>query len=406
MTTRYVPSVYTTIQAAVNACVSGDVVEVNGGTYTETVTHASTTNIMLRAAYGTRVAFTGRITCRSGWSVRGFDFTYATLTSSDFCFGSSSLGRFSIVDCTFTISGTGYGLRFGAASMTNIIRRCRFTNNSLSTGGRAIYASAGIVYIESCIFKNYRNSSDGLIRIASTGTNQHSWIYNCVFHTCQSSSGYIIRIDGTATGNKTVANCIFHTCTYTTGLILISAGTRNVANCCHYNNTNSTLVNAGPTDLGGHVTADPLFVDTTDFYLQETSPCLEAGNLTYWAPKDYYGRALTDLTAPDIGAVRNYYDVKNCLFIKYKLVDIGNGITITISTGGNVPNTKRSFETPWEIIDYIEHYLHENINFVQGGFQITWEVSNKYRFTALSSFTYNLVNSVFGSGSGTTTDTE
>jgi len=64
--------------------------------------------------------------------------------------------------------------------------------------------------------------------------------------------------------------------------------------------SNSTISNL---ILTNNIESDPLFVSTSDFHLQSTSPCINAGCLINIIPRnDYEGNAVYAGSAPDIGA--------------------------------------------------------------------------------------------------------
>lgn len=78
--TRSVPSQYSTIQAAVNAAGSGDVIAIASGTYNEQVTIASSkTNLRLIGASQTGVKLQGGQN-QTALTVNGTDITFSTMT--------------------------------------------------------------------------------------------------------------------------------------------------------------------------------------------------------------------------------------------------------------------------------------------------------------------------------------
>jgi pectinesterase len=78
--TRSVPSQYSTIQAAVNAAASGDVINIANGTYNEQVTIASTkTNLRLVGASQTGVKLQAG-NGQTALTINGTDITVSTLT--------------------------------------------------------------------------------------------------------------------------------------------------------------------------------------------------------------------------------------------------------------------------------------------------------------------------------------
>lgn len=79
--TRSVPSQYSTIQAAVNAAVSGDTISIADGTYVEQVNiPSSKTNIKLVGATQTGVKIRATTAATTALTVNGTDITISTLT--------------------------------------------------------------------------------------------------------------------------------------------------------------------------------------------------------------------------------------------------------------------------------------------------------------------------------------
>ena len=78
--TRSVPSQYSTVQAAVNAATSGDVINIANGTYNEVVTiPSSKTNIRLIGASQTGVKIQSGVN-QTTVTVNGTDITFSTMT--------------------------------------------------------------------------------------------------------------------------------------------------------------------------------------------------------------------------------------------------------------------------------------------------------------------------------------
>lgn len=415
MTTRYVPSQYSTISTAISACSPGDEVIVNGGTYVENIA-PSVNNVTLKAAWGTRVAVTGRVSIRTGLVISGFDFTYTTTTGSDAAIiQAATPTSFRLTDCSFTVAGSGYGINFGTASASGeyIIDRCKFTNNSAG-GNRLMWISDWAnLHIHSCIFIDWSTTATAVFRFTSTGSTKNLYFYNNVVYNCDASgsSRVVMVLDGGTTGTKRISNCIFQDCTITgSRLITITAGgTRTYGNCCHYNNSTGTLASGG-TDLGGHVTFDSLW-NTTTYMLSTNSPCVNTGTITYAATKDYFGRAFTtsdDTEIPNIGATQNLSGSSWAFYVKREHTNIAYGLTITISAvNASFPTAKESFSDPWEVANYLEYICLDTTEVGSGGFfRCVWCTDNRFRIVTTRSMTYTFtVASIFGEVSGVTTDT-
>lgn len=416
MTTRYVPSQYSTISSALTACSAGDEVIVNGGSYTENIAPGSN-NITLKAAWGTRVSITGRLSIRSGLCVQGFDFTYTTGSGTDGAvIQAGTPTSFRLTDCSFTVSGDGYGINFGTASSVGeyFIDRCMFTNNNYATANRLMwFSNFSNLHIHGCIFKNWTTTATAVFRLGSSVSTKSMYFYNNTLYNCDATgaSRVLIRVDDTGAGTRRISNCLIQNCTVTdTYLIFIATGgTKTYGNICHYNNSTATLASGG-TSLGGHVTSDPL-LDTTTFMLSTGSPAMNTGTTSYMATKDYYGRAFTpsdDSTAPNIGATQHLTGSSWAFYVKREHTDISYGMTITISAVNAVfPTTKESFDDPWEVANYLEYICLDTTEVGTGGFfRCVWCPDNHFRIVTARSMTHTFtVASIFGAVSGASTDT-
>lgn len=90
----------------------------------------------------------------------------------------------------------------------------------------------------------------------------------------------------------------------------------NVRSNCFYGNTSTAAYYDGNITFtndteSGNITTDPLFVSSSDFSLQESSPCIDAG-VDVGLSSDYLGRDIVGL--PDIGA----YEWGNVLYVRHQ----------------------------------------------------------------------------------------
>ncbi len=326
-TTRYVPSEYGTIQAAINASSSGDTVYVNSGTYT------GPGNVDLDFG-GRNISLIGPnasttiIDCggSSSGTHRGF-YIHNGETSSAL-----------VQNLTVT---NGYMHDYGGAvtvtSSSPTFRNCVFSNSTCDVSGGAygggLYVSGSNASptFTNCVFAN--NTAQGLNNgVVDAGSaacildaNDSMTFVNCLFTGNQVISGGDVY-GGTIHIQQTGSNVTLTNCTlagnsvtapgtaYSSVLMGLYAGTVTITNTLIYGNTgagpfylygNSSLsitysdVQGGWGDTGDFDT-DPLFVGSGDYHLSAGSPCIDAGTPTGAPATDLDGS--TRDAAPDMGA--------------------------------------------------------------------------------------------------------
>jgi len=209
--TRYVPGDYPTIQAAVTAAVSGDVVRVAPGVYTgpgNVSVNLGTKNLEIRSEAGAAVTtIDGAITggpCSVAPAVIGFIMT-------------GGQTRDCIID-GFTIKRCASWADAGAIQLVGsspIIRNCVFTGDHACANGGAISAASGSSpLIELCDFSANSAGSpsggDGDFTIYGGGAiytadDCPSEILACTFENNYAPQGGAVR----AGAGTTVVNCVF-----------------------------------------------------------------------------------------------------------------------------------------------------------------------------------------------------
>ena len=173
-----------------------------------------------------------------------------------------------------------------------------FTITNGNTGGRGggiqIKMTGDILLSNLVISNNQANSGGGIIVEGIGGAwngEAHVSVENVVFsgnHATGNGGGYTIYDDYVST--------LFKSVTFANNSADGSGGGMRIYGMSHYAVlANSTLWNNSPDDVSGTVfphysnlnggvggegnfIADPLFMDSTDFHLQEESPCIDAGS--------------------------------------------------------------------------------------------------------------------------------
>lgn len=246
-----VPAQQSTIQAAINVAVPGDVVQVAPGTYAEKINFQGKA-IKVRSTGGATVT-TINATGLAG-SVVTFD---------------GGEGPNSVLD-GFTLTG-GIGTLSGA-----------------NRQGGGIYLFASDPTIRHCVLRNNTADLGGGIR----GFVSDPLVLNCVFRNNQALRGAAICND---LSNPVVLNCTIsgNSAALEGGGIHNAMSFTRLINCVVWNNSNGSF--SGDTNPivthsdvqggvagNGNIDANPLFVDAPngDLRLLPGSPCIDAGDST------------------------------------------------------------------------------------------------------------------------------
>jgi len=149
--------------------------------------------------------------------------------------------------------------------------------------------------------------------VLDTQTFDNFEIYNNIFiaKIGTYSTMWGIQIPGVVATNIKIKNNIVENFDYA-GIFGYNDGDLDVTcdylwieNNCLYNNGNSNVPRYGPDYSPTHnttqnnITTDPTFVSSSDFHLQSTSPCINAG-IDVGLTEDFDGQAVDD--PPEIGA--------------------------------------------------------------------------------------------------------
>ena len=341
-----VPSLFSTIQSAINHSFSGDTILVQPDTYLENInyngksivvgslfiTNSDTSfissTIIDANNSGTVVGFSNNESNNAvldGFTIKnGYGFTGAGIKCTN---ASPTLRNLIVTDNTAYGSGSGMYCLTSSPIIENII----IINNHAANagGGIALHynsnptminvvvsnntADDGVGGIELdlsnpvmnnvVVSNNVGGSGRGGIAISSSNTAQF------VNVTITNNQGYGIWTDW---GNPSLKNCIISNNTGT-GIILWGEWANPSINYSNvYNNAggnfygfdfsvgNNLITNANgdSCDVYYNIQEDPMFVGEGDYNLQESSPCIDAGDPS--SPLD------PDGTAADMGAY--YYD--------------------------------------------------------------------------------------------------
>jgi len=290
-TTITVPTEAGSIQWAIDLSIGGDVVEILKGRYYETIDFNDT-------------AITLTSTDPNDWWVvestiidgNGASTAVATFDSGD---ASSTLTG-------LTLTNAEYGISCNISSSPTITRCIIEDCNS-----HGIYCTAGSPEITNNMIGE--NTGDGIYSSSSTPPAiKNNWIYK--------NSGKGIEFNS-ASSAATVRN---NTIVGSTGQgIYVSSGTApTVSNCILWSNNgdldgcNATYscIEDGADPNYHNISSDPQFIDgdSSDYRLQRTSPCINAGdpNQTYTDEKDIEAEVreakTVDMGADEVCEVHNF----------------------------------------------------------------------------------------------------
>jgi hypothetical protein len=308
---------YPTIQAAVNASVSGDVVELTPGTFTGAgnrnviiaqsgITIRSqggdpagcvvdcggvTGGFSIQSAAVTGVHFDG-ITIAHGVADFGGGLNDASgdgvvLSNSVFLHNSSDGGgavatnaATSFLHCRFVENSSGFGgaVAVGQYAGTPLFDHCEFIDNTAETGGAIGLETVGPMSREAsiryCLFLRNTAGSASAIDIME----QAPVIDHCTFVANSATDAVILGIAASA---PVITNSIF-AFSPEGRAVYCSASTATLSCCDLYGNAGGDWVGciAGQLGINGNISADPLFCDVQgdDYRVDAGSPCTPEQN--------------------------------------------------------------------------------------------------------------------------------
>jgi len=294
--TIYVPDDHATIQAAINATVSGDTVIVRPGIYVENIVFLGK-EITLKSEEGPCITIIDGnqagsvVTCQNGESeytvIDGFTITNGTGTYEPGYGCTYGGGMYidssspTVMNCCFSGNSCdelGGGLVTRNISDSTIIN-CTFIGNSSSSGG----GIGGGKAVKNCTFIGNSVFAYGGA-LAYVGT-----ITNCTF-IANKSSTYGGAIYNSGKNGATITNCTFMK--NSQHAIYNNDSDPTITNCIIWKNTPSAFFNYSSNPIvtyccvqggytgTGNIDADPLWADPSsdDVHLTWDSPCKDSGN--------------------------------------------------------------------------------------------------------------------------------
>ena len=313
----YVPDEWTTIQEAIDAANNGDVVIVSPGTYYENIDFLGK-NIPVRSedpddpsiventvidagGNGSVVTFAngeGRDSVLQGFTITGGHNTTTRGGGGVSCLdGSPTISQNIIVNNVSLYNAGGLNIHEG----NPLVCRNVIISNSANSGG-GVYSISPAEFCNNVICNNTASKGGGLyLRDPSIVAN--NLVYNNVADGFEGGGVYLrgasdsFVIGNTIVGNSSgknganldiefsdnvvVANNIITNALNSSGVYLSYSTSVIFAYNNVWNNATGNYDGLDdPTDKNGNISTDPIFVslDTDDYHLQATSPCINTGD--------------------------------------------------------------------------------------------------------------------------------
>jgi len=291
---------YTTIQAAVNAASSGDVILVNvNGTITASGISISknltirglgqnTTIIQANASRGVATSRVMYISSGVTVTLEGFTIQHGRETATTVMNGSGcgilidgtgttvTMNNVTVKNNDTGVSGSsGAGLTLAGTSSNLSVNNCRIEGNisgSNSAGGLYLSASPGTFTAKNTVIDGNIGQGVGGVFISSAVTVTFS---NCLFNNNQAAGA------GNSSGAVYAASAIpnFNSCTFTNNTAAnfggaMRIGGANITNCTFYNNS---ALQGGAISRGTGSAGNALYIVNSTFYGNSATGASPAG---------------------------------------------------------------------------------------------------------------------------------
>ena len=265
----FVPSQYSTIQAAVNAAVNGDTIIVtDSATYIETTVNISaTTPLTIRATNSPPAILSGYFQFLSAGTVT----TIEGFTIQDGAYGLSLIGAdLTVIANDLEIKNVGsYAVLFNATGQSMYMNRC-----SMEAGasyGVLMNAGNGTLGLTNCVI-----FGGGVPSIYSPGAGSSLSLYNCTL-AHDTTTGSSIFLNAGTGQSLFVKNTIFYQ--GDNGIFNNAAATVTEDYNLFYGILGNTGVGTGPNDIIGPPGNDPVFTNAAgrDYHILPGSAAIDAG---------------------------------------------------------------------------------------------------------------------------------
>ncbi len=286
--------IYTTIQAGIDACPTGGTVLVDAGTYRENISfkgkaitvkslHGTTSTIIDGNESGSVVTFSSGE--GTGSVLDGFTITNGFAhKGGGICCDSSST---TITNCTISYNSAGDGGGIYCYSSSPRIANCTINYNSAIYDGGGICCYSSSPRITNCTISHNSGYYSGGIYCSSSSPTATNCIIS--YNLANSGGSGISCYDSSS---PTITNCTIsnNSVTNSDSVIFCSSSLLTVVNSILWNDTPQQIylntggnINITYSDIKdswsgiGNLNVDPLFVGVSDYHLQSTSPCINAG---------------------------------------------------------------------------------------------------------------------------------
>lgn len=283
---------FATIGHGIYTATSGDIVEVNEGTYYENISFNGK-DITIRSKDPNNWSIV-EATVIDGYNL-GSVVTFNNGETSD-----SVLEGFTITDGNS--NNYGGGIDVNEASPT--IRNCIIRDNYAGPSGGGMYNYGGNPTISRCIFRNNESYNDGAGIFNSSGGIT---VTNSMF--VKNDAGYSGGALFHSSGDANIINCTFSGNTsMSSGSAIYASSYMELTNCILWGDTMNGVPNEiydggsiavtysdveGGFSGAGNINSDPRFIDPNsyDYHLALNSPCIDVGdsNGTYSGQVDIDG---------------------------------------------------------------------------------------------------------------------